>query len=263
MSELVLVEIDGGVAQVRLNRPEKHNALSTAMFEAINRAGESLRDNKTVRAVVLSGNGPSFCSGLDVGGAAFNPASLKEAMAAKDGPANQFQKPGWIWRELPMPVIAAVHGACFGGGLQVALGADVRLARPDARLSVMEVQLGLIPDMSGSATLRDLVRYDVAVELALTGKIVSGTEAAQIGLVTRTAEDPLTEALALAREIASRNPHAVRAGKELLRFNWRAPVDEVLRREAELQMKLIGSPNQMEALMARMQKRPAKFKDVE
>lgn len=261
MSDLVTIEITDGVADVRLNRPEKHNALSTGMFEAVTAAGRSLAANKSVRAVVISGNGPSFCSGLDVGGASFNPATLKETMKAKDGPANFFQLPAWIWRELPMPVIAAVHGACFGGGLQIALGADIRIAKPDARFSVMEVKLGLIPDMSGTATLRELVRIDVAKELALTGRIVDGATATAIGLVTRTSDDPLRDALALAREIAANSPHAVRLVKKVIDDNWLAPVTEALKNEADLQMKLIASPNQMEALMAKMQKRAPKFKD--
>ncbi len=263
MSELVLIEIQNGVADVRLNRADKHNALSRPMFEAITEAGEKLAKEKTVRAVVLSGNGPSFCSGLDVAGASFNPATLKDTMTAKIGPANYFQRPAWVWRELPVPVIAAVHGACFGGGLQIALGADIRIARPDARLSVMEIRLGLIPDMSGTATLRELVRNDVARELTYTGKIVDGTEAARIGLVTRTSDDPLADAQKLAREIAGYNPHAVRSAKRVLDANWLAPVGDVLKLEADEQIKLIASPNQMEALMARMQKREPKFKDIE
>ncbi len=263
MAELVTIEISGGVADVRLNRPEKHNALSKDMFEAVTAAGEKLVRDKSVRAVVLSGNGPSFCSGLDVGGASFSPAAIQENMKAKDGPSNYYQKPGWVWREVPVPVIAAVHGACFGGGLQIALGADMRYAKADARLSVMEIQLGLIPDMSGTATLRDLLRGDILRDLTYTGRIVQGTEALGLGLVTRISEDPLSDALKTAKEIAGRNPHAIRAAKRLLNALPDATVSDALRAEATEQMKLIGSANQMEALMARMQKREAKFKDPE
>lgn len=262
MSELVITTIENGVADVRLNRPEKHNGLSTAMFEEITAAGEALKSDKSVRAVVLSGNGPSFCSGLDVGGASMNPATVAEKMKAVAGsPANFFQKPAWVWKELEVPVIAAIHGATFGGGLQIALGADIRIAHPETRLSVMEVQLGLIPDMTASATLRELLPLDVAKELALTGKKISGVEAAELGLVTRVADDPLAEATALAKEIASRNPDATRGIKVMLDANWYCSTQEALAREAELQMKIIGSKNQMEAMAARFQKREAKFDD--
>lgn len=262
MSELVITVIEGGVADVRLNRPEKHNGLSTAMFEQITAAGEALKSEKSVRAVVLSGEGPSFCSGLDVGGSSLAPGAIAEKMKAVAGsPANFFQKPAWVWRELGVPVIAAIHGATFGGGLQIALAADIRIAHPETKLSVMEVQLGLIPDMTGSVTLLQLLPLDVAKELALTGRKLSGTEAAALGLVTRVAEDPRAEAMALAREIAGRNPDATRSIKQMMEANFGAPAREALAREAELQMKIIGTKNHMEAMMARMQKRAAKFDD--
>lgn len=262
MSELVITTIENGIADVRLNRPEKHNGLSTAMFEQITAAGEALKTDKSVRVVVISGNGPSFCSGLDVGGSAIAPGAIAEKMKPVPGSAaNFFQKPAWVWKELEIPVIAAIHGATFGGGLQIALAADIRIAHPETRLSVMEVQLGLIPDMTGSVTLLELLPMDIAKELALTGRKVSGIEAQALGLVTRVADDPLAEAMALAKEIVGRNPNATRSIKLMLEANVLAKPAEALAREAELQLKIIGSKNHMEAMMARMQKRDAKFDD--
>lgn len=264
MSELVQTTIENGIADVRLNRPEKHNGLSSAMFEQITAAGEALQKEKGVRVAVLSGNGPSFCSGLDVAGASMNPKDVAEKMKAVEGSAaNYFQKPAWVWKELQVPVIAALHGATFGGGLQIALAADIRIAHPETRLSVMEVQLGLIPDMTGSATLRELLPIDLAKELALTGRKIFGPEAVELGLVTRISDSPLDDALALAKEIAGRNPHATRSIKQMIDLNWKASDEEALAREAELQMKIIGSKNQMEAMAARFAKREAKFDDPE
>src|SRR5690606_9602433 len=169
------------------------------------------------------------------------------------------QRAGWGWRECPVPVIAALHGEVFGGGLRVALGADLRLARPDARLSVMEVRWGLIPDMSGSQTLRGLVRRDVALELIWTGRIVPAEEALALGLVTRLAADPLAESLALAEAIAAHSPDAVRGAKRLFGRAWECPSREALEFEAELQMAILGRPNQMEAVRAGLAGEPPRF----
>ncbi|RMF17459.1 MAG: crotonase/enoyl-CoA hydratase family protein, partial [Candidatus Dadabacteria bacterium] len=176
---------------------------------------------------------------------------------------NMFQRPGYDWKRLPVPVIAAIHGHCYGGGLQIALGADIRIAAPDTQMSVMEIKWGLIPDMSGTQTLRDLVRIDVAKELTFTGRIVEAEEAAQLGLVTRVAEDPKAAAMELAQTIASKSPDAIRAGKRLFNAVWHGSDVDGLALEAELQQTLIGSANQMEAVMANMQKRAPKFRDPE
>ena len=211
MSDLVTISTSGGIADVRLNRPDKYNALSREMFQAIIEAEQTLAEAKDVRAVVLSGNGRGFCAGLDMAsfqgmaeteqGAAGATASL---MSRGDGPENHAQRPAYVWKTLPMPVIAAVHGVAYGGGCQIALGADIRFAAPDAKLSVMEIKWGLIPDMSLTQTLRDVVPLDVAKELTFSGRVLSGTEAEKIGLITHVAEDPLAAAMALAEEIARR-----------------------------------------------------------
>ncbi len=174
---------------------------------------------------------------------------------------NWFQRAAYEWLRLPMPVIAAVHGNCLGGGLQIALGADIRVAAPDARLSVMEVKWGLIPDMSITRTLPRLVGIDVAKELTYTARVVSGEEAARLGLVTRLADDPLAAATELATAIASRSPDAVRSAKRLYDESWTLPAQDSLALEAELQMKLIGSPNQLAAVTAGVTKEPAEFTD--
>ena len=195
MSDRVLINIQDGVADVRLNRPDKLNALDRAMFDAIIGAAEQLRDRKDVRVVVLSGEGRAFCAGLDFMsfmGMGQQGGNIEDGFAVAEGEVgNMFQRTGYDWKRLPVPVIAAIHGHCYGGGLQIALGADIRIAAPDTKMSVMEIKWGLIPDMSGTQTLRDLVRIDVAKELTFTGRIVDAEEAAQLGLVTRLADDAL------------------------------------------------------------------------
>jgi len=267
MSDRVIVSVQDGVADVRMNRPDKLNALDIPMFQGLVEAGRVVARDRSVRAVVLSGEGRAFCAGLDM--------SSFQAMAgagsgggpnllSRDGsqsPANFAQLAAWVWTEVPVPVIAAVHGVAYGGGLQVALGADLRLVAPDARLSVMEIKWGLVPDMSGTQTLRRLVRLDVAKELTFTGRVVDGAEAAAIGLATRTEADPRAAALALAREIAGRSPEAIRAGKRLLDESGRIPVAEGLALEEQLQRGLIGRPNQVEAVRSNLEKRAPRFAD--
>jgi enoyl-CoA hydratase/carnithine racemase len=271
MADLVTIDIEGNIADVRLNRPEKYNALSREMFAAIIEAGRSLMEAKDVRAVVLSGNGRGFCAGLDMesmqglaqteAGSAGSEGAAASLMSREDGPENHAQRPAYIWKQLPMPVIAAVHGVAYGGGCQIALGADIRFAAPDAKLSVMEIKWGLIPDMSLTQTLRDVVPLDVAKELTFTGRILSGEEAKELGLVTHVAEDPLAAAMSLAEEIAGKSPDAVRAGKRLWEESWHADAGTGLALEASLQTRLIGTPNQVEAVMSNFEKRAPKYQD--
>jgi len=266
LTELVTIEQSNGVADVRLNRPDKYNALSPEMFQAIIDAGERLAEAKDVRAVVLSGNGRGFCAGLDMG--SFQGMTERSGgggtgslLQRDERPENHAQRPAYVWKRLPVPVIAAIHGVAYGGGLQVALGADIRIAAPDAKLSVMEIKWGLIPDMSLTQTLRDLVPLDVAKELTFTGRILAGEEARALGLVTRVSDDPLEDALALAREIAGKSPDAIRAGKRLLEESWRADARAGLELESSLQLGLIGSANQVEAIRANFEKREPRFQD--
>ena len=267
MSERVSISKHEGIADVRLNRPEKLNALDAAMFEGLVEAGKALAADHGVRAVVLSGEGRAFCAGLDFAsfmGMAGGERPVRNLLDRDaGGVANYAQRAAYVWAELPVPVIAAVHGVAFGGGLQIALGADIRFVAPDAKLSVMEIKWGLIPDMSGSQTLRRLVRLDVAKELTFTGRIVSGTEAATLGLVTHVSNSPREDALTLAREIASKSPDAVRAGKRLLNEAGLVSLHEGLRLEETLQLALVGKPNQLEAVQANLQNRPPRFVDPE
>ncbi len=265
MSDRVTVKIDAGVADVRLNRADKMNAIDAAMFEALTATGEALSQDKSVRAVVLSGEGRAFCAGLDfmsfmgMGNKDRPSAELIGDSGGKVG--NRAQRAAYVWQEVPVPVIAAIHGAAFGGGLQIALGADIRLVRPDAQLSVMEIKWGLVPDMSGTQTLRHLVRLDVAKELTFTGRIVSGTEAVSLGLATRVSDQPLQDALSMAREIAGKSPDAIRSDKKLLNASDLVDVGAGLKLEETLQLGLIGTPNQLEAVAANMQKRAPQFVD--
>jgi enoyl-CoA hydratase/carnithine racemase len=262
VEQRVAIEVSDHVATVALTRPEKHNALDIAMFEAIAAAAERLADEPGVRAVVLHGDGPSFCSGLDVAGVMASQPGSDDLMAPLRGSVpNWFQRPVYGWIELPVPVIAAIHGHCLGGGLQIALAADVRFATPDARLSVLEVKWGLIPDMAITRTLPRLVGIDVAKELAFTGRMLSGSEAHELGLVTHVSDDPLADARKLAAEIAGRSPDAVRAMKRLFDQSWTGSPQETLRLEADLQLSLLGTPNQLAAVTAGMAKQPAEFVD--
>lgn len=263
--ERIVVTIEAGVAHVELAREDKRNGLDLAMFEALVSTGDRLRTNRTVRAVVLSGRGKAFCAGLDWGAfLAMGPDVGQKLLARPEGsPANLAQRACWIWQELDVPVIAAIRGAAVGGGLQLALAADLRYVAKDAQLSVMEIQYGLIPDMSATRTLSRLVRPDVARELVFTGRKVGAEEAVAIGLATRVVDDPITAALETAREIAKRSPHAIRAGKRLFRDAVELDVARAFLLETELQLGLLGSANQTEAVSAALGKREAVFGDVE
>ena len=265
-SDLVTIDIQNGIADVRLNRAEKYNALSQDMFDAIIEAGQALASADDVSAVVLSGNGRGFCAGLDMASFASmsdgprKPKSDTDSLLAKDErPENRAQRPAMVWKQLPMPVIGSLHGVVFGGGCQIALGTDIRIAAPDIKMSIMEIKWGLVPDMSITQTLRDIMPMDVAKELTFTGRILNGEQAMEVGLVTRVADDPFAEAMALAEEIAGKNPDAVRAGKALYEQAWHADARTGLELEAALQAELIGTANQIEAVKANFEKRAPSF----
>jgi enoyl-CoA hydratase/carnithine racemase len=263
MSERIRVHVADGVADVRLNRPDKLNALDPAMFDSLVATGGQLATERSLRAVVLSGEGRGFCAGLDFASfLGLNGGGGQRLAERETGAAVNFaQRAAWVWAELPVPVIAAVHGVAFGGGLQIALAADIRLVAPDAQLSVMEIRWGLIPDMSGTQTLRHLVGLDVAKELTFTGRMVSGEEAVALGLATRVEESPRQAALAMAREIAGKSPSAIRAAKRLLNTTVASSQEEGFRLEESIQRALVGSPNQLEAVQSNLEKRPARFVD--
>jgi enoyl-CoA hydratase/carnithine racemase len=262
MSERVSVTVDQGVADVRLRRVDKINALDRPMFAALLDAARQVSETPGVRAAVLSGEGRGFSVGIDVGSLQ-DSSQLRRLADRTHGIANLFQGAVWAWRELPVPVIAAVHGFAFGGGFQLMLGADIRIAAPSTKLSIMEAKYGLVPDMAGVALLRNLVRDDVARELTYTGRIFDGVEAERLGVVTRLANDPYAEALALARTIAAGSPRALKAAKRL--FN--AAADEaqtaaqVLLAEAVEQTELMAGADHAEAVRAAAAKRAPVFED--
>ncbi|MGH8995609.1 MAG: crotonase/enoyl-CoA hydratase family protein [Acidimicrobiales bacterium] len=271
-AERVVCTIIDGVADVRLNRPEKRNALDNAMFRALVETGERLKEDASVRAVVLSGEGKAFCAGLDFSSfqamiteapaPARDPDSVRSLGDRSDGrKTNLGQQAAYVWTEMPVPVIAAVRGHALGGGLQIALGADLRFVTPDAQLSVLEVRWGLIPDMTGTHMLRRLLPLDVAKELVWTGRMVSGTEAVELGLATRVCDDPLADALELARALAAQSPDALRAGKRLLNQSGLVGDAQQFTDESREMGTLIGSPNQQEAVRAFLEQRDAKFVD--
>jgi enoyl-CoA hydratase/carnithine racemase len=265
MNDRVTVSISEGVANVRFVRADKMNALDDAMFDAIIAAGIRLKTEAGLRAVVLSGEGKAFCAGLDTGNFQRAAEAGRETRPAgrllprTNGIANRPQYAAWVWREVPVPVIAAVHGVAFGGGFQLTLGADMRYMAPDTKLSVMEIKWGLVPDMAGTLLLRGLVRDDVIRELTYTGRIFTGEEAIRLGLATKLSANPYAEALETAREIAQKNPDAIRAAKRLFNALPTISDSEGLLAESREQDALAGKPNQIEAVMSQMQRRPPKF----
>jgi enoyl-CoA hydratase/carnithine racemase len=276
MSDRVTISVDErGIADVRMNRPEKRNALDGAMFAGLRDAGEQLKARPGVRVVVLSGEGASFCAGLDFssfdamasgerGGGAERASSESDEAPSNltpGGITHLGQQVAWVWQELPMPVIAAVHGHALGGGIQIALGADIRFVHPDTQLSVREVHWGLVPDMTGTLFLSRLVGIDVAKELTFTARIFSGTEAGRIGLATHVTETPRDDAMALAAEIAGRSPDAVRGAKALLNRLANADAGEQFAEERRVIGGLIGTPNQVETVKANFEQRPPVYTD--
>jgi enoyl-CoA hydratase/carnithine racemase len=274
MSDRVTCAIADGVADVRLNRPDKLNALDAGMFQALVETGEALKADSSVRAVVLSGEGRAFCAGLDFG--SFQAMAGEEGkegdanrgdraladLTQRDGRiTNRGQQAVYVWTEMPAPVIAAVHGHALGGGIQLALGADIRIVSPDAKLSVLEIRWGLVPDMTGTQMLPRLVGLDVAKELVLTGRMVSGTEAVQLGLATRLSDQPREDAFALAAEIASKSPDAVRGAKALVNLAGVVSLEDGFRAEERTIKGLIGTPNQVEAIRAYFEGRSPRFSD--
>lgn len=267
MEDRIKIEFRSGVADVRMVRADKMNALDDAMFSALLETGEKLKKQPGLRAVVLSGEGKAFCAGLDTGN--FGKMASGERRSGSGlvdtprtpGGANRAQQAVMVWREIPVPVIAAVHGVAFGGGFQLTLGADMRFIAPDTKLAVMEIKWGLVPDMAGIALLRGLVRDDIARELTYTGRIFSGEEAHHIGIATRLSADPHAEALMVAGEIAGKSPHAVRGAKRLMNLMADGDQAELLKAETDEQVALIGTPNQVEAIMSNTQKRAANYTD--
>lgn len=254
---------DTGVAHVRLTRGDKMNALDPAMFEQIIAAGHTLHGLDGVRVVVLSGEGPAFCAGLDLSNFARTPDPDEPSITERTyGNANKFQQVAMLWRKLSVPVVAAVHGVCFGGGMQIASGADIRIAHPETRMAIMEMKWGLVPDMGGYALWRGLVRDDVLRELIYTNREFTGAEAKELGLATYVDSNPLSRAMAIAEDIANRNPHAIRAAKRLSDGMIEGETDVILMEESIEQHAIMRSKNQIEAVMAGMEKRAANFEDV-
>jgi enoyl-CoA hydratase/carnithine racemase len=263
MSEPVQVSIRDHIAEVTLNRPDKANAVDLAMFDALGAAGRALAENRTVRAVVMTGAGDNFCAGIDVSLLTDDQCAIdsKALSPVESSPANRFQLASYTWRQLQVPVICAIRGVAFGAGFQIAMGADLRYARPDSSLSIMEIKWGLIPDMAITTTLRDVLAVDRAKEMAWSGRVVGGEEAFQLGLVTALHDDPLAAAVETAQAICVKSPDAIRSMKRLFNTAWRLSDAEALALEAELQLGVLGKQNQLEAVMANMQKRSPDFDD--
>ncbi len=274
MSDRITVSIDNGVADVRLNRPDKRNALDPAMFDALVETSANLAEDPSLRCVVLSGEGESFCAGLDFSsfqGMADRPKAKSQDTASAETLSALDKNEGRIthlgqqavygWTEMPVPVIAALRGHALGGGIQLALGADIRTIAPGTKMSVLEIRWGLIPDMTGTQALVNLVGLDVAKELTFTGRMVEAEEAVALGLATYLDEDPLGRAMAIAHEIAGKSPHAVRAAKRLFNDAPKISVADGFAAERDEIGRLIGSTNQAEAVKAWFDKREPNFAD--
>lgn len=247
-----------------MDRADKRNAVDLAMFESLKQAGDDIAANGSVRAVVLCGEGEHFCAGIDI--TVFQDAGIGAIGAQRmaplaDSPANFFQGAAYVWREVPVPVIAAINGVAFGAGLQIAAGADIRYAHPASQFSIMEIKWGLIPDLAISTTLRDVVPEDKLKELAWTGRVIDGAEAARIGLVTAVSDDPLAAAQGLAAEISGKSPDAIRGIKRLVHDGWRESPGESLRLEAKIQAAVMRGANQAEAARANIERRKPDFRD--
>ena len=268
INDRVSLTIEQGVAHVLLNRADKMNALDQKMFEALAATAKQIAVDKTVRVVVISGAGKAFCAGLDMENFSSlldpntdNSEVVSNLEKRTEGIANDVQYPVWAWHELQVPVIAAVHGVAVGGGLQIALAADMRYAAAETRFSIMEIKWGLVPDMSSTQLMRHFAADDIVRELTYTGRVFKSDEAKEYGFVTRVCDDPLEEAMQIAKQIASRNPHAIRACKRILNAAPYQSEAEGLLMESREQDRIIGSSNQLEAVMAELQKRLPQFKD--
>jgi enoyl-CoA hydratase/carnithine racemase len=273
MSERITVSVEGGVADVHLDRGDKMNAMDGKMFAALVATADELAERNDVRAVVLSGNGPSFCAGLDfsgfqamAGGAGGDESTSTGSIGAVDKKerehvTHQAQQAVWGWHQLPMPVIAAVHGVAFGAGCQLAVGADIRFVTPDVRMSVLEIRWGISPDMSITSLLPNLIGADRAKEMIWTGREVNGSEAVDIGLATHMVDDPHAGAMELAQLIATKSPHAIRAGKRLVNGVAAEDYNAQFLAEREEIGALIGTPNQVESVQAYFEKRPPVYTD--
>ncbi|WP_375475288.1 crotonase/enoyl-CoA hydratase family protein [uncultured Jatrophihabitans sp.] len=255
----VLVEVRDAVARVTLNRPAKHNGLDLPMLRGLVAAGRQVRADPSVRAVILRGAGPAFCAGLDFASVGKQRRAAARAAAKLPGGLNLFQRACWIWRELPVPVIAVLHGHCFGGGMQLALAADFRFATPDCELSIMEARWGLIPDMTGSVTLRELVPMDVAKRLTMTGEVFDGRQAAGYGLVTEAVDDPAAAARQLADQLMRRSPDALAAAKKLLHSTWSQSPRRAFWTETALQARLLAGANHRIARSANLRRETPEF----
>ena len=270
MSDAVIIEKTAGVVDLRLNRPAKRNAVDSDIMNGLLGAIEQIKTDKTARVVVLSGEGKGFCAGLDMasfGAMVSGDLTAGNAASAYDdlspAGANRVQQLGWAWQELQIPVIAAIHGGAMGGGLNIALGADIRVVAPDATLGFVEITFGLLPDMSATQSLRHIARLDRIKELILTGRKFTGSEAFEYGLATVLSDNPREAALAMARTIASRNPDAIRAAKKMLNESMFCSTRDGLLAESNRSRELMGTANQLEAIMSGFEKREPNFVDYE
>ncbi|WP_445946472.1 crotonase/enoyl-CoA hydratase family protein [Shewanella sp.] len=255
---LVTLEKNQGIAYVTLSRPDKYNALNFDMFKAIDKVIKQLQQDKQLRLVILSGAGGNFSSGLDVKSLNKDPSkALNLLFKWLPGNANLAQRVSLGWQRLPVPVIAVIEGICYGGGMQIVLGADIRIASDNAKLSIMEAKWGLVPDMAGLAGLRQLIGKDQALKLTYTAEVIDAEKAFAIGLVTEVSLEPMARAKALAEQIMQTSPDACAAIKLSINRSWTGSLRSLLSRESVSQVRLLLGKNRLIAAL-RQTKDPQK-----
>ena len=266
MNDRLNLTVKSGIAEVQLNRAKKHNALDHKMFESLIETGERLSKDNSIRAIILHGSGKSFCAGIDLtmfAGEGMSQDFSKKMLPREKSLANYYQSAAYVWREIPVPVIAALHGVTYGGGLQIALGADIRYASKDSTFSVMEIKWGIIPDMAMTTSIPSIMRIDQALEMAMTGDVINASEANSLGLVTAITSDPLEKARSLANNLVNKSPDAIRAIKKLFYETWKNNDQSSLLLEAQLQKRVMSGSNQMEAVKSSINRTPPNFTDPE
>ncbi len=258
---LVLLSVENHIAKVTLNRPEKLNALSIDMFDALIKVGRQIAEDESIRCVILNANGPSFCSGLDLANFSPDPnAEMNKDLTIREfEDCNKWQKAVWVWHECPVPVIAVGQGVIYGGGLQIFSAADIKFVHPESTLCILEMRWGIIPDMGGTQLWPLSVRMDILKELCYTNRKFSANEAVDYGFATHLSQDPLADAMTLAEQIASKSPSAIVQAKYVLNKAPYLSEADGLMLESEAQQAIIRKENQMEAIFSQMQKRPASF----
>lgn len=214
--QTLAVQLSAEVLNITLQRPEKKNAMSFAMIDELISVAKQVKKQRNIRAVIINGVEQTFCAGLDLGDLNNPKNQLYAAWELSKPWQSHFQQACLIWQEVPVPVIAVLQGHCLGAGLQLALGADIRISTAECKFAIMEAKWGLVPDMGLTQAALGVLNADVLKELAMSARIIEGDEAHSLGLVTHVSDEPLAHAKQLAEEFLTRSPDAVLASKRMI-----------------------------------------------